>query len=385
MNKSKVLLCAGTSVLVGFGSLACETSQTNHTSPGALPSTTGNVQPRVDASTYFAHGHLLERQGHLSRSVEQYERALQINPGFLAARNRLGITLNKMGRHAEATHAFQVAAKQAPDQAHVFNNLGFSLYLQEQFAEASAALEQALSLKPDFARARMNYALALGKLGRTDEAFAQFEQVGPPADAHYNLAILQTDAGDYVAAVESLDQALTLDPNFEAARQQLKVVARLAAEAETAEPTYESGPVTEEANAEAELAASEAETSEAETAVADPFAASGVFGLNASTILDNASFDLTELVQQSNAWLGAVMTGETPQFTDQKIPTAFFGPMPPQADTFSATEPPADTSDSDAVSMVLDQALHSSTEWETMLQQCADMLPPEFEELLTNR
>ncbi len=190
------------------------------------------ANPRINASTYFAHGHLLERQQHFDRAAEQYRRALEISPTFLSARNRLGITLNYLERHAEATHEFETALAQHPGEVHVMNNLGFSLFLEERYDESAAILQRVIDLKPDFHRAHMNYGLVLARTGDFDAALAEFQTATGPADAYYNLAMVQTEAGLFADAARSLETALTNEPSHKLARAQLKEVSRLAAEAE---------------------------------------------------------------------------------------------------------------------------------------------------------
>jgi tetratricopeptide (TPR) repeat protein len=198
--------------------------------PGALPPA-GDLapNPRITASTHLAHGQLLERQGSFQQAADQYRRVLELTPDSVTARNRLGVTLNKLGRHAEATEQFQIALTREPNSVYLQNNLGFSLYLEQRFEEAHQAFERCLVLSPGFARARMNNGLALAQLGRFDEALAEFTLATTEADAHYNLALIQVEAGRYVEAAGELETALRLNPQFEAARQQLRNVARLAA------------------------------------------------------------------------------------------------------------------------------------------------------------
>ncbi len=224
-------------VLLMVGVSGCQKGSDNdgvaQRSAGELPKLgSDGVQPRIDASTYFAHGHLLERQGAFDAAEEQYRLALQLSPGFAAARNRLGITLNKLGRHAEASEQFQLALVERPGEPYLLNNLGFSLYLQEDDERAARTLESAVEAEPDFGRARMNLGVVYARLGRYVDAWDQFRMVGSDADAYYNLAVIQTEAGAYAEATRSLDQALALDPNMRTAREQLRVVARLAAEQE---------------------------------------------------------------------------------------------------------------------------------------------------------
>ena len=237
---------------------ACESTQ-ERSAPGALPTRRPDVMPQVNASTYVAHGHLLERQGKYEAAAVQYEKALELTPNLLMARNRLGVTLNRLGRHAEASEQFRRALARQPGLAYLHNNLGFSLYMEGRYAEAEPELARALEVSPTFPRARMNHGLALGKLGRFDEALAEFALAGNEADAYYNLSLVQADAGRYADAARSLEQALSADPGFDPARQQLREVSRLAAEQEAAE------------RAAAELAvAKRAAEAEAVAAVAEP-------------------------------------------------------------------------------------------------------------------
>lgn len=200
--------------------------------PGALPGKTSNdASPRLNATTLFAHGHLLERQGQFSAAAEQYRSALESRPGFVAAHNRLGITLNKLGEHPAASDEFRKAIELSPQAAQLHNNLGFSLYLEGKTPDAETSLRRALVLNPDFARAHMNLGVVLAKQGRFDEALVSLKAGCGESDAHYNLGMLQAEAGRLAEAAGSFDTALRLNPQLEAARVQLREVARLAAEA----------------------------------------------------------------------------------------------------------------------------------------------------------
>ena len=222
------LAFSGALLALQFG---CDQQQARKSPPGALPPPVPAEIPQLNSTTYFSHGHLLERQGSYDRAVEQYKKALEIQPDFVSARNRLGITYNKLGRHMEACQEFLRAIEVKPE-AHLLNNLGFSFYLAEQYPEAKEALQRCVEMNPSFARARMNLAVVLGKLGDFDGAINELRLVGSEADAEYNIALLMTDAARYAEAAQHLEKALASRPDFDAARDQLRVVARLAAEQE---------------------------------------------------------------------------------------------------------------------------------------------------------
>jgi tetratricopeptide (TPR) repeat protein len=258
-------------VLVGISLVfyvGCQASPPS-SSLGNLPQPrlTG-AEPEISAPTYFAHGHLLERQGQFDRAAKQYQRALTLDPEHLVARNRLGITLNKLGRHAEASAQFQWALARCPTAAYLHNNLGFSRYLEGKYEEAEAALRRALELKPHFARAHMNHALALARLDRLDEAFAELTQASNEADAHFNMGVILIDAGEYDKAEHHLEAALAIRPNFDAAQQQLREASRLAAEAQTRQAELASG--AEDSTDDAGTQLEEAEVADATTETESP-------------------------------------------------------------------------------------------------------------------
>jgi tetratricopeptide (TPR) repeat protein len=140
----------------------------------------------------------------------------------------------------------------------------------------------------------MNYGLALGRLERWERALEEFRLATAEPDANYNLALVQTEAGRYAEAARSLEAALRLQPNFEAAREQLRVVAHQAAEAENqpaAQPAAladAAPPVTEMPTAESDvnLAADlEADSTASENAAPmAPLASEDSLGM---TIADN--------------------------------------------------------------------------------------------------
>lgn len=233
---------AGGLAVAALAAFGCQQSNKTQGTPGALPGTAmgSEATPRLNATTYFAHAHLLERQGDFDRARAQYEKALAVMPEFTSARNRLGITLNKLNKNSEATRHFRAILAKHPELVHVHNNLGFSLYLEGKYAEAEGALRQALQRNEGFSRARMNLAIVLAKLGRFDEALAEFQKVGGEADAHYNVAMLQVEAGKYAEAAQNLEIALRANPKLEAARLQLHEVSRLAA----LQPVTPAAPVT---------------------------------------------------------------------------------------------------------------------------------------------
>jgi tetratricopeptide (TPR) repeat protein len=232
--KARIPVCVGVGLAAVVILCGCSTPPAQHDRAGDLPKTQMESNAHLSASTFVAHGYLLEQQGKYEQAAGQYREALSLTPGLIAARNRLGVVLNRLGQHAEASRQFRTALETAPRLAYLHNNLGFSLYLEGRFTEAEPELARALELQPDFRRAHMNHGLTLARLTRWDDALHAFQNAVPEADAHYNMALLQSEMRYYAEAAHSLEQALQANPDFAVARELLRDVSRRAAAEELA-------------------------------------------------------------------------------------------------------------------------------------------------------
>ena len=179
-------------------------------------------EPKVKPFTHFAAGQLLEGMNEIHQAIIQYRKALDLNPKFIGAHNRLAICLDKIGQHTEAERALRRAIKVDPDLAYLRNNLAFSLMAQKRWRDSERELRTALQLQPDYQRARVNLGIVMSKLGRRDEAFQQFQMVLGDARAHFNMGLLDKAAGRYALAAESFRNAIALEPNLAAAKLQLE-------------------------------------------------------------------------------------------------------------------------------------------------------------------
>ncbi len=127
------------------------------------------------------------------------------------------------------THLRQIVQQQ-PESAEAFFNLGLSLHLQLELDEAIKTYEQAIQLDPTYDQPYTNMGLALIEANQLDEASTVFKQVlslperqESPASihtlAHYNLAIILKRQGELKAAMEEVNAALAITPNFAQAQK----------------------------------------------------------------------------------------------------------------------------------------------------------------------
>jgi tetratricopeptide (TPR) repeat protein len=117
---------------------------------------------------------------------------------------------------AEAIAVARALGRAQPDYARVHNRMGTELLKVGKLEEAVAQFKQALGADPTHAGAYNNLGVAYERLGR-EEAQAQFEraiQLTPDfTHAHFNLARILMQKGHEAAAVAQLQQTIQIDPN----------------------------------------------------------------------------------------------------------------------------------------------------------------------------
>ena len=173
----------------------------------------------VIAVVIFGLGFLTWRQAqvwHDPESVWNY--VLSTTGESLFARNNLGNAFVARGRFAEAIDQFQRALQIDPNDADATYNLGNALAQQGSFEEAAKQLQNALQINPGNAMAAYDLGNVRARQGRFDEAIGDFElalRIDPGlAKAHYNLGSLLGKQGKLNEAVEQYQKALQVDANY---------------------------------------------------------------------------------------------------------------------------------------------------------------------------
>ncbi|MEZ5277437.1 MAG: tetratricopeptide repeat protein [Opitutaceae bacterium] len=167
--------------------------------------------------------------GRLDDAIAHYEAALRLDPEAAVVHYNLGTALAlTRGRMSEAITQFESAIRIRPDYAEAHANLADALATQPgRLPEALTHYEEALRIKPDLARVHFSLAMRLATLpGRQDDAIRHAE-AGLALDpvnleARNGLAILYVQVGRLRDARAQWEKAVELDPDYEAARENLR-------------------------------------------------------------------------------------------------------------------------------------------------------------------
>jgi tetratricopeptide (TPR) repeat protein len=142
-----------------------------------------------------------------------------------SAHDLRGRILAGRGDHAGAEREFRAALDVGNETAGLRVALAELLLARDDLAGAERELAAAVRLSPDWAPARFNHGGVLARLGRTQDAIAEYERCvaldAEDPDAFANLAWLCADAGRIPDAERHARRALQLKPGHAMASQVL--------------------------------------------------------------------------------------------------------------------------------------------------------------------
>lgn len=164
---------------------------------------------------------LLARMGRSQEALDDFDRAVAIDPGFPDTYLDRGNLLFEMGRTGEALADYETAMRAGPPLPEAYYNRAELRLASGDLHSALADLDHVLDLDPDYLDAYVNRAGILEVLGEHEAARRDVEAglALDPGNAHLHgvLGQLETAAGRYVEAGLAFDAALAADPRLASA------------------------------------------------------------------------------------------------------------------------------------------------------------------------
>ncbi len=178
---------------------------------------------------HYTLGLIEHQRGNYRQAVEQFEKAVTLNPDYTEALLSLSITLNDMGLYEEARTAYDRASMilsrhgVPPERnmvrgrlANLHKELG-ELYLAlGQHDEAISEYRKALSVAPGYPDLRVRLVSALREAGHPEQALAEVEaflsESPGNAAALTQKGILMYLSGNRAKARHAWEEALYRDP-----------------------------------------------------------------------------------------------------------------------------------------------------------------------------
>ena len=171
---------------------------------------------RVSSALYHALGAVQAKLKKYQQSLENFQKALEIDPENVYAWNGLGYVYHDLRRYDEAITAYRQALQLDPQYASPWNGLGLVYEDQGQYDQAIHHYTRALEIDPAYKWAYANIGNCHRKQSRYDEAITAFRQalqLDPQYAYPWNgLGRVYRDLRRYDEAIAAYRQALQLDP-----------------------------------------------------------------------------------------------------------------------------------------------------------------------------
>jgi tetratricopeptide (TPR) repeat protein len=161
-------------------------------------------------------------------AISHYYRAIELSPNFIQPYINLGILFSDLGRLDDAIKILTQALKIDPDTKAIYYNMGTALAKKGENQEAIKYLREGVERDPKNAKAHNNLGAVYMKLGKTDEAIKEFStaiKIDPGfAESHNNLGILFGQQGKMKESMYYFSEAVRYDPKNAQAHNNLGVI-----------------------------------------------------------------------------------------------------------------------------------------------------------------
>jgi len=175
------------------------------------------VSPKVKACLVTAQ--TLHQEGHYREAALLLERARAEAPNAHDYSRELAVLYDELGITDKAEHEFTLALAKAPNDADLHNDFGFFYLQRSDHVRAEQQFRKALQIAPQHQRAQTNLARSLFKQNRLEEAYATYEQAVGAANAHHNMGVLFSQAGQDHQARMAFQEAIAADPKLDMSRE----------------------------------------------------------------------------------------------------------------------------------------------------------------------
>jgi len=168
--------------------------------------------------------------GYWKNSIVLYNHVLRATEDNYLAHNNIGMALSAEGKNDEAITHYREAIDINPSYVDAHYNLADTFVKQNKIDQAIEHLREAVRITPSFA-ALNNLGVNLERQLKHDEAIYYYRKallIEPQNPGiHFNLGVALGNKGELKEAAEHFRQAINLKPDYEEARQALKLALEL--------------------------------------------------------------------------------------------------------------------------------------------------------------
>jgi len=134
-----------------------------------------SIDLSLESSKYYNSGNAYYKRGDYDRAIEDYSKAIELDPKYAAAYNARGLAYVNKGDYDRAIEDYNKAVELEPKYANAYYNRGWAYYNKGNYYRAIADYTKAIELDSKYANAYYNRGLAYRALGKESKAQRNFE------------------------------------------------------------------------------------------------------------------------------------------------------------------------------------------------------------------
>ncbi len=177
-----------------------------------------NKDPEHVPVAYNDRGLAFEERGHPEKAIEDFTKAIILDPSYADAYWSRGKAYGKIGQADKAIEDYDRAIAINPSNSEIYFSRGLARQKTGRMNEALKDFTRAIALNPSYHAAYNNRGILYAKAGMFDKAIEDFTSsiVHHPGDAKYysNRGRCYFHSGRFDGALADFNKAIALDPDF---------------------------------------------------------------------------------------------------------------------------------------------------------------------------
>ncbi len=181
----------------------------------------GAIEPPdvvVSSETYARNAIAFARAGDQSRAIEEFNEAIQLDPGNASYYRSRGNAYRDRGDHDLAIQDYAEAIRLDPTYARAYNSRGIAYKIKQEYDLAIRNYDEAVRLDPRLAAAYNNRGSAYHGKRAYNRAIQDYNEAirldATYARAYANRGYTYQKKGDNDQAIRDFDEAIRLDPAY---------------------------------------------------------------------------------------------------------------------------------------------------------------------------
>ncbi|MEK6657984.1 MAG: tetratricopeptide repeat protein [Nitrospirota bacterium] len=169
--------------------------------------------------SYYNRGLAHQEKGQLDKAIEDYTKALVLNPDFASAYINRGIVYDMKHQSDKAIEDLTMAIALEPNNPVPYSNRGGIYNREGQHDKAIEDYTKAIAVDPNYIYAYSNRGNVYRIIGQYERAIEDFNKAiildsNDTTLAYYSRGLTYYDKGQYDKAIRDFDKAIVINQNF---------------------------------------------------------------------------------------------------------------------------------------------------------------------------